>query len=305
MKLKDKKTFSIAIQGGPGAFHEMAARKFFEGNEIEILPCETFEELFYELSRGAIDYGVVAIENSVAGSILHNYNLLRKSGLQITGEVYLRVVQNLMALPGQRLENLREIHSHPVAIQQCHVFLDKLRRKGVRIVETSDTALSAKWIGENKLPGYGALASRLAAEMYGLEVLEEGVEADKANFTRFLIVTDKQQPVNHQETYDLPTDKSSVCFSLPHEAGSLSHVLSVLAFYNINLTKIQSLPIVGKAWEYFFLADLMFTNYPRYRMALDAIRPLTDQFEILGEYIHGEMPAIAYDTDTKYINSTV
>ncbi|NTW24075.1 MAG: prephenate dehydratase [Lentimicrobium sp.] len=305
MKPTGKETISIAIQGGPGAFHEMASRKFFEGNEIEIQPCETFEELFYELSRGSIDFGVVAIENSVAGSILHNYNLLRKSGLQITGEVYLRIVQNLMALPGQRIENLREIHSHPVAIQQCNVYLDNLRRKGVRIVESSDTALSAKWISDNKLAGYGALASRLAAEMYGLEVLEEGVEADKANFTRFLIVASSQRNNSHSGLADSAIDKASVCFSLPHEAGSLSQVLSVLAFYNMNLTKIQSLPIVGKAWEYFFLADLMFTSYQRYRMALDAIRPLTDQFEILGEYMHGGMPAIAFETDTKYVKSIV
>lgn len=305
MKPTGKETISIAIQGGHGAFHEMAARKFFEGNELEIQPCETFEELFYELSRGSINYGVVAIENSVAGSILHNYNLLRKSGLQITGEVYLRIVQNLMALPGQRVENLREIHSHPVAIQQCNVYLDKLRRKGVRIVESSDTALSAKWISDNKLTGYGALASRLAAEMYGLEVLEEGVEADKANFTRFLIVASNQRNLNHSVEDDPAIDKASVCFSLPHESGSLSQVLSVLAFYNMNLTKIQSLPIVGKAWEYFFLADLMFSNYQRYRMALEAIRPLTDQLGIMGEYMHGGMPAIAFETEAKYVKSII
>jgi prephenate dehydratase len=288
---------SVGIQGGFGAFHEMAARKFFNGTDIEIVPCETFEDLFFELAEGNIDSGVVAIENSVAGSILPNYALLRRSGLQVAGDVYLRINQNMMALPGQSVDDIREIHSHPVAIQQCNIFLDKLRRKGVKIVETTDTALSAKWISDHNLKGIGALASSLAAELYGLEILAEEVEADKVNFTRFLLVTGNDRVLALDRIAGQAIDKASVCFSLPHEAGSLSQVLSVLAFYSMNLTKIQSLPIVGKAWEYLFLVDLLFSDYPRYRQALDAIRPLTEHLEILGEYKHGDMPETDLETN--------
>lgn len=283
-------TLSVAIQGGLGAFHEIAARKFFNGTSIELVTCETFEDLFSQLSDGNVHCGVVAIENSVAGSILLNYNLLRRSNLQIAAEVYLRIVQNIVALPGQQIDDLREIHSHPIAIQQCSVFLDHLRQRGVKVVETNDTALSAKYIAENSLAGFGAIASSLAAEMYGLEVLAEGVEADKANFTRFLLVTANEHVLSLERIANQVVDKASLCFSLPHQSGSLSQVLSVLAFYSMNLTKIQSLPIVGKAWQYSFLIDLVFTDFQRYRMALDAIRPLTEQLEILGEYEHGEMP---------------
>jgi prephenate dehydratase len=281
---------NIAIQGGAGAFHEMAACKFFDGRDIEINPCETFEDVFFDLTAGKSDCGIVAIENSVAGSILPNYALLRRSGLKIAGEVYLRIRQNLMALPGESIENLTEIHSHPVAIQQCNVFLEDFRRRGVKIVETSDTALSAKLISDNKLKGIGALASSLAAEIYNLEILAEEVEADKRNFTRFLMVTGNDKMLAAHQLFSHDVDKASLCFSLPHEVGSLSQILSVLAFYNVNLTKIQSLPIVGKTWEYLFHIDLVFTDYQRYRQALSAIGPLTDHLEIFGEYKQGEMP---------------
>lgn len=291
------KHISVAIQGGPGAFHEMAARKFFNDQQIDILPCETFEDLFYELREGAVDCGMVAIENSVAGSILPNYALLRESGLRIAGDVYLRIVQHVMALPGQRLEDIREIHSHPVAIQQCNIFLETLRRKGVKIVETTDTAMSAKWIKDNATKGIGAIAGQQAAELYGLEILARGVEADKANFTRFLLISANERVLLPNYDSEDHIDKASVCFSLPHATGSLSQVLSVLAFYNMNLSKIQSIPIVGKAWEYFFLVDLLFADFQRYRQALDAIRPLTDHLEILGEYKHGDIPEPDNETD--------
>jgi prephenate dehydratase len=286
----EAEVIKVAIQGGAGAFHEMAAAKFFEGTGIEINPCETFDTVFIDLATGKSDCGIVAIENSVAGSILPNYALLRRSGLKIAGEVFLRIKQNLMALPGESIENIREIHSHPVAIQQCSVFLDDFRHRGVKIVETSDTALSAKWIRDHKLNGIGALASSLAAKIYNLEILAEEVEADRNNFTRFLMVTGSEKIIGFQNRNNQKADKASMCFSLPHEVGSLSQILSVLAFYNINLTKIQSLPIVGKTWEYLFHIDLVFNDYQRYRQALSAIGPLTDQLEIFGEYKQGEMP---------------
>ena len=287
-----EKTISVAIQGGYGSFHEIAAREFFDGTPIEIDACDTFEDLFYDLAEGKVDSGMVAIENSVAGSILPNYAKLRNSGLRVAGEIYLRIVQNLVALPGQTISDIREIHSHPVAIQQCNVFLEQMRRNGVRVVESVDTALSAKWIREEELPGIAAIASRKAAEMYNLDILEEGVEADKQNFTRFLLVTGNDDVLALDKIALQNADKALVCFSLPHKVGSLSQILSILAYYQINLTKIQSLPVVGKAWEYLFHIDLQFSDFTQYRLALDAIRPLTEHLEILGEYKQGMMPDI-------------
>jgi prephenate dehydratase len=281
---------SVAIQGGFGAFHEIAARQFFENINIEIVPCETFTDLFNELQDKKVDCGIVAMENSVAGSLLQNHTLLRESGLSIMGEQYLRVVQNLIALPGQTIDDLREIHSHPIAIQQCHVFLNELRRKGVKIIDSVDTALSVKWIREENLLGVGALGSDLAAEMFGMEILKREVETNKRNFTRFQIITESDTVKELEQIANQEINKATLCFSLHHEEGRLSQVLSVLSFYNMNLTKIQSLPIVGVEWEYFFYIDLIFKDYNRYQQSLEAIRPLTEHLQILGEYQNGQRP---------------
>ena len=290
LKEVKQKTISVAIQGGYGSFHEIAALEFFADIPVKINPCDTFEELFHELAEGNVDCAMMAIENSVAGSILPNYAKLRNSGLQVAGEIYLRIVQNLVALPGQALSDIREIHSHPVAIQQCNLFLEEMRHKGVKVVESIDTALSAKWIRDENLRGIGAVASKNAAELYDLDIIAEGVEADKMNFTRFLLVTGNEEIVALKNAEEKNKDKALVCFSLPHKVGSLSQILSILSYYDINLTKIQSLPIVGKAWEYLFHIDLLYQDYNQYKLALDAIRPLTAHLEILGEYQQGQMP---------------
>lgn len=287
---KDSETISVAIQGGYGSFHEIAAKEFLSDRLICVMPCETFDDLFYELSAGRADSAIMAIENSVAGSILQNYEKLRRSGYNVGGEIYLRIVQNLIALPGQRITDIREIHSHPVAIQQCNVFLEEMRRDGCKVVETVDTAMSAKQIRDENLTGVAAIASTEAALMYDLEILAGGIEADRQNFTRFLFIADSDSHLSRDLSGKEKKNKSIVCFSLPHKVGSLSQVLSVLAYYTINLTKIQSLPIVGKAWEYLFYIDLVYSDYQQYRMALDAIRPLTDRLEVLGEFSQGEMP---------------
>lgn len=292
----------MAIQGVSGSFHEIAAVEYFGGSNIITIPCDTFSELFSVLSEGKADYGIVAFENSVAGSILPNYELLRRSRLPVTGEICLRVRQNLVALPGQQLSDIREIHSHPMAIQQCSHFVNEMRQQGVRVVDAVDTALSARMISEEHQYGTGAIASRSAAEIYSLSVLKQEIEDDSLNFTRFLIISgsgtvtgDTDRPAGSRAVtgnIDRPagTDKAMVCFSLPHKVGSLSQVLSVLAFYQVSLTKIQSLPIVGKPWEYMFHIDLIYSDYARYRMALDAIRPLTEGLETVGEFRHGMMP---------------
>jgi len=284
-----KSKISVAIQGIRGSFHELAAVEYFSDSEIEVVPCDTFSDLFALLSDGRADFGIVAFENSVAGSILPNYELLRRSGLPVTGEICIRVRQNLVALPGQQLSDIREIHSHPMAIQQCSLFVNEMRQRGVKVVEAVDTALSARIISEEHQYGSGAIASSSAAGIYSLAILQKEIEDDSLNFTRFLIISGSGM-ASVEGRKPAGSDKAMVCFSLPHKVGSLSQVLSVLAFYQISLTKIQSLPIVGKPWEYMFHIDLIYSDYNRYRQALDAIRPLTEGLEVVGEFRHGHMP---------------
>lgn len=275
----------VAIQGVSGAFHEIACRKYFSKQQFEIVQCLSFNDLFDSLKYGGSDYGVIAIENSLVGSLIPNYALLRESKLKILAEVYLRIEQQLMALKGEKLESIKEIYSHPMALEQCLDFLNPLRRNGVRIVEAEDTALSAKRISDNHLSGIAAIGSSLAAEVYDLEIIKHGIETNKKNFTRFLIVSSEEN--YNQNALNITKNKASLYFRLPHEEGSLSQVLSVLAFYKINLTKIQSLPIVGVEWEYLFYIDLIYKDYEKYRKAIEAIRPLTRELTNLGEYQQG------------------
>ncbi len=288
--MSTKKEVSVAIQGGFGAFHEIAAKQFFENNSVKIVPCDTFTDLFEELQKKKPDCGIVAVENSVAGSLLQNHSFIHESNLPVVGEQYIRVVQNLLALPGTSLSDLREIHSHPVAIMQCHLFLNELRKNGVKIIDSVDTALSAKRIREENLQGVGALASELAANMYNLEIIKEGVESNKRNYTRFIIIATNEKVKKILKLTPKTINKASLCFSLPHTKGKLSHVLSVLSIYDMNLTKIQSLPIVGKEWEYLFYTDLIFDDYKRYHQALDAIAPITENLKVIGEYRQGHRP---------------
>ncbi|MBN2237592.1 MAG: prephenate dehydratase [Bacteroidales bacterium] len=284
----DSTKIKVAIQGVSGAFHEIASKTYFADEETEIIQCLTFNDLFDSLLFGEANYGVLAIENSLVGSIIPNYALLSDSKLKILGEVFLRIEQNLITLKGQKLEDITEIYSHPMAIEQCLEFLNPLRRSGVRILDSEDTALSAKRIADDQLQGIAAIASSLAAEIYDLQILEKGIETNKKNFTRFLVISNQTNYENRKNSSKI--NKASLYFKLPHEEGSLSHVLSVLAFYKINLSKIQSLPIVGKEWEYLFYIDLTFPDYTKYLQALDAIRPLTSKLTILGEYEKGNRP---------------
>jgi len=277
----------VAIQGVSGAFHEIAARQFFQDEEIEILPCHTFKDLFNALAEDETLLGIIAIENTIAGSLLQNHNLLKESGCLIIGEHKLRIEHNLVALPGQKIEKMKEVYSHPIALMQCEEFLDE--HKHLKAIESEDTALSAKEIAENQLTKRAAICSSLAAEKYGLEILAKGIETNKRNFTRFLIIA--ELGLARELTSNIELNKSSMVFTLPHEEGSLAKVLSILSFYHVNLTKIQSLPIIGREWEYQFYINLTFDNYDRYRQSLDAIRPLTRDFQILGEYKEAKTPA--------------
>lgn len=278
----------VAIQGVSGAFHEIAAREYFQGEEIEILPCITFKDLFKALANDESLLGIIAIENTIAGSLLQNHNLLRESGCMIVGEHKLRIEHNLVALPGQHIEKIKEVHSHPIALMQCEDFLEQHHQ--IKAIESEDTALSAKEIAENRIKGRAAICSSLAAEKYGMEIMAKGIETNKRNFTRFLIIA---EPVLAEKmTREVQLDKSTLVFTLPHEEGSLAKVLSILSFYHINLTKIQSLPIIGREWEYQFYINLTFDDYNRYKQSLDAIRPLTRAFQILGEYKAAATPQV-------------
>ncbi|HIX73935.1 MAG TPA: prephenate dehydratase [Candidatus Parabacteroides intestinipullorum] len=274
----------VAIQGIAGSYHDIAAHNYFEGEEIEIIPCNTFRDVIATIKKDPSVLGLMAIENTIAGSLLQNHELIRESGLNIIGEYKLRISHSLVALPGTTIHDVTEVNSHPIALMQCGDFLDTIPH--AKIVEKEDTALSARWIAENKLKGHAAICGKMAAQIYGLEVLAEGIETNKRNFTRFLAIADRWTADEILRGVD--RDKSSLVFALPHTAGSLSKVLSVLSFYDMNLTKIQSLPIIGREWEYLFYIDLTFTDFLRYKQALEAIRPLTKDLKILGEYTNGK-----------------
>ncbi len=273
----------IAIQGGIGAYHGIAAEKFFEGEEIEIIPCNTFRDIFRTIERNPNVMGIMAIENTIAGSLLPNYELLKEYKLPIAGEYKLRISHCLAALPGTSIHDIKEVQSHPIALMQCGNFLDTL--PGVKIVEHEDTALAARDIAINKMEKTAAICSTRAAEIYGLEVLASAIETNKRNFTRFLIFGNKWMVEEIQKNEVI--NKASIVFTLPHSEGSLSKVLSVFSFYGINLTKIQSLPIIGREWEYQFYVDFDFTDHERYRQSLSAIKPLINELRTLGEYPEG------------------
>ncbi len=276
----------IAIQGVEGAYHEIAAREYFkQEEEIEILPCNQFRDVISALKKDPTLIGIMAIENTIAGSLLQNHELIRESDLAVIGEKKLRISHCLAALQGETIHDIKEINSHPIALMQCGNFLDTLPH--VKVVETEDTALSAKLIAEKQLSGHAAICSKYAANLYGLNILSEGIETNKRNFTRFLLLSNRWNAEELLQDHVL--SKSSVVFTLPHTEGSLSKVLTILSFYDINLTKIQSLPIIGREWEYLFYVDLSFGNYMRYKQALDAVRPLTKDFKILGEYEENKM----------------
>ena len=289
-----KNNTSVAIQGIKASFHEEAARLFFGGNgesgnyfgdggNIEVVPSRTFSNLFSAVKESRADYGICAFENSLAGSILPNYALLRNTDLEIFGEVYLCIEMQLMALPGQRIEDIQEIHSHPMALLQCRGYLDGLG--DVQLVESTDTASSAMEIREGNIHNRAAIAGRRAAEEYGLEIIASDIHDNKRNFTRFLTIGRKgQHPVAEN------IDKASISFRASHAPGSLAKILTIIGDHGINMNKIQSLPVIGEEWRYYFYVDLRFEDYDNYRKMLETIGPLTDDLMVLGEYAQASRP---------------
>ena len=276
----------IAIQGTLGSYHDIAAHKYFEGEEIELICCTTFEDVFKAIRKDSQVIGMLAIENTIAGSLLHNNELLRQSGTQIIGEHKLRISHCFVCLPEEDWSDITEVNSHPIALMQCREFLQQ--HPNIKVVEGEDTARSAEMIKEGDLKGHAAICSKVAAERYGMKILQESIETNKHNFTRFLIVADPWQVDELSRHHSVVINKTSMVFTLPHTEGSLSQVLSILSFYNINLTKIQSLPIIGREWEYQFYVDVSFNDYLRYKQSITAITPLTKELKILGEYAEGK-----------------
>ena len=270
----------IAIQVEIGSFHDIAAHQYFEGEQLQLICCNTFEQVYESMRQDPTVIGMAAIENTIAGSLSHNYELLRDSGTTGVGEHKLHITHCICCLPDDDWDTISEVHSHPVALMQTRHYLE--HHPNLRIVEGDDTAGSAKMIAEGHHKGWAAICHAEAAKLYGLKVLENGIEDNKHNYTRFLVCSAPQKADMLRPLVE--SDKASIVFSLPHEEGSLSAVLAILSFYKINLTKIQSLPIIGKEWEYLFYVDVTYNDLTRYRQAVDAIIPLTRDLKILGEY---------------------
>lgn len=271
----------VAIQGQEGCYHEWAARQYFEGQEVEVVCCKSFQSQFEEMAADPSLLGIMAIENTIAGNLLQNHELLRNSQRQIVGEHRLHISHVLCALPGTTLADVTEVNSHPIALLQCEVFLQNTLANA-KVVEMVDTAGSAKIIKEKQLKGHAAICSEYAANLYGMEILARKIETNKRNFTRFLILQDKFMTPSLVSRAEV--NKASIVFCVRHQQGSLTKVLTILSFYGMNLTKIQSMPIIGREWEYRFFVDMTFDDYVEYRKALDAVIPFATDFQILGEY---------------------
>lgn len=266
----------VAIQGYEGCFHQIAANKYF-GRGIEIMPYDTFRGVAAAVKSGEADKGVMAIENSIAGSIISNYSILQDANLQVAGEVYLPVMQNLMALPGVTLEDIREVESHPMALLQCVDYLD---RHSWKLIESEDTALSARHIAEKGLRHTAAIASELAAEMFGLQILAPEINTIRSNYTRFMILK------RHDHNIDPRANKASLYFKTDHCEGSLLRALSQLN--GINLSKLQSYPIPSEPWHYLFHIDLEFRCLDDYITNLDRLQQATEEVHVYGVYRSGK-----------------
>ena len=265
----------IAIQGYEGCFHHIAANDYF-GRDISIMPQDPFRGVAAAVKRGEADMGMMAIENSIAGSIIANYSILQDAKLQVAGEIYLPIKQNLMVLPDVELEDIREVESHPMALLQCIDYLDS---RPWKLVESEDTALSARHIAEKGLRHTAAIASELAAEMFGLKIIAPEINTIKSNYTRFMVLK------RHDHNIDPHADKASLYFKTDHREGSLLRTLSQLQ--GINLSKLQSYPIPSEPWHYLFHIDLEFGCLDDYIRNLDRLQEAAEEVHVYGVYRSG------------------
>lgn len=266
----------VAIQGIQGSFHQQVAHQYFD-KTIEVVECKTFKDVAKQLAKNEVDFGIMAIENSIAGALIPNYALIDTFQFNVVGEYYLKISLNVMALPGQKIEEIQEIHSHPIALLQCAKFLEK--HKHIKIVESNDTAIAAKNIFKNQTKGVAALAGPTAAVIFNLEILAPEVQSVESSITRFMIL--EKERTNYQH---IKINKASLKFQLDDTPGSLATVLNVLNNCKLNVTKIQSLPIIETPFQYSFFIDVVFDKYHHYEKAKKVMELMTKQFKVLGEY---------------------
>lgn len=268
----------VAIQGIEGSFHDEAVKQLFPNRDIELVMCDSFDGVTESVKKKKADYGVLAIENSIAGSILPNYNLVEAGDFKILDEVFLNIQMYLMALESESIIDIFEVHSHPVALLQCRDYLRRFPPQ-FKIIEGKDTASEARRIRENNLKGVAAIAGKQVAERYGLKILDSNIQDIKENHTRFVLIGRKGDVSSKKSP-----DKASLKFQLGHEVGSLSKALEIMAAHDINLTKIQSLPVLGTPWKYAFFVDVTFPEYQNFQDAVNALQPIVKNFKILGTY---------------------
>ncbi len=269
--------YKIAIQGIESSFHHLAANKLFDSHQLELLKCDSFDNVATSISNFKADYGVLAIENTIAGSILPNYNLIDSTNLVILDEVYLNIQMHLMALDGQSIHDIKEVHSHPVALLQCKDYLKRFPPQ-FKVMEGKDTASEAKLIKEQNLKEVAAIAGEQVAKEFGLKILDRNIQSMKDNKTRFVLIGRKNE-------VKLPVvNKATLKFELDHKIGSLSNVLQLFNTFHTNLTKIQSLPILGSPWQYAFFVDVVFDDYVLFMEVTTMLEKIVKQFKILGEY---------------------
>jgi len=288
--MREKKT-RVAIQGIRASFHEEAAFMHF-GEDIQTIECNSFKQTFEALQNKEADYVVMAIENSIAGSILPNYSLMMGYSFPVVGEVYLPIQLHLLALPGVKFEDVQYVTSHPIAIRQCVDFFDEYPH--LKVVESSDTAACAKRIRDEHLTDTVAIANTLAAKLYNLDILERRIESNKKNFTRFLILT------SHENVERKDNNKASLCFQVSNQVGALAKVLQIFAEQNINMSKIQSMPVLGKRNEYNFYVDVEWDNTKQYDTAIRQVLKYTHNFNILGEYQRHEDENASNEREQKF-----
>lgn len=270
-------SLKIAIQGIESSFHDMAVKKMFPNDEIELVMCNSFEKVTASINNLNADFGVLAIENTIAGSILPNYNLIDTSNLIIIDEVFLNIQMYIMALETDTIHDIIEIHSHPVALLQCKNYLQKFPPH-FKIIEGTDTASVAKKIKEENLKGVAAIAGKQVAEKFGLKILESKIQNNSQNQTRFVLVG------KNNKNYSKEVNKATLKFKLDHRVGSLSNVLQLFSTFEINLTKIQSLPIIGKPWQYAFFVDVFFKDYTLFNEVTKVLEKAVEELKIIGVY---------------------
>lgn len=282
--MSDQNVLRVAIQGYRGSFHDMAAKKYWPDEKMEIIPTDSFDILATLLNENQADVAVMAIENSIAGTILQNYRILREYGFWVSGETYLRINHQLMAVKGATLQDIKQVASHPMAINQCRKFLSQYPQW--KLIESEDTALSASIISSSGKKTKACIASNIAASLYNLDILAADIETNKTNYTRFFVVNRQPQNIPDQ------ADKASVYIRIPDKKGQLLSVLQMIHHHNLNMSKLQSFPVIGRFREYFFHLDIEFDHIQQYLGLKEDLLHLTFEFEELGIYKRADITSI-------------